>query len=553
MLKLAKMSFSFGTPSSAPATTGLAGGFSFGTNKPATPGFGMTATSQPSTGLFGSTSATPAPAFGTAGFGSTTPAFGSTTTPAFGASTTPAFGTTTNPGFGSTPAFGANSAAPVFGTTTPAFGSTAPTFGTGTSAFGTTTTPAFGTGTAGSNFSLGSNTLGGFGTQPATTSTTGLGLSFGLGTATTQTGFGLLGAAGTATTSSSLFGPKLGTTSLTGTQPSTLGTSSFGLGGVAPATSGIGVTNTTDAKTEPPKQTKLPNEISTTVDSFKEFVKKQKSLSSEVMRVSIKPLHKVAGEAAVLTREAARVCGEVARARCVSRRQRAAAAAALAAADTVLRDNAAPGSELEGMAPPQYVKDLISELEQHLITFRRQMEIADKQMQSTPKLLTEKELTLGIRRMHESLVALAGRLQTVHSQVEEQLRQYKNLRTYILKEPAATFDLLQNHNTSLDQMLQEDVSGKRKFKSTLTGEVNRVSAVLADPRAALGGVHQLAGPTPFSYIGSNLTPITNVDNSATSWPPHSNPPPQTNSTSALLLTGPSSFQLQKPPGKRGKQ
>lgn len=48
-----------------------------------------------------------------------------------------------------------------------------------------------------------------------------------------------------------------------------------------------------DFTAEPPKQTKLPNEISTTVDSFKEFVKKQKSLSSEVMRVSIKPLHKV--------------------------------------------------------------------------------------------------------------------------------------------------------------------------------------------------------------------------------------------------------------------
>lgn len=44
---------------------------------------------------------------------------------------------------------------------------------------------------------------------------------------------------------------------------------------------------------EPPKQTKLPNEIATTVESFKEFVKKQKSLSSDVMRVNTKPLHKV--------------------------------------------------------------------------------------------------------------------------------------------------------------------------------------------------------------------------------------------------------------------
>lgn len=44
---------------------------------------------------------------------------------------------------------------------------------------------------------------------------------------------------------------------------------------------------------DPPKQQKLPNEIMTTVENFKNFVKKQKSLSSEVMRVSIKPLHTV--------------------------------------------------------------------------------------------------------------------------------------------------------------------------------------------------------------------------------------------------------------------
>lgn len=89
--------------------------------RPSTPGFGLTATSQPSTSLFGGNQqeqqqqqSTALPGFGQTAFGTATPAFGA------GAS---AFGTGTS-------AFGATSAAPAFGTTTPAFGATAtPAFG----------------------------------------------------------------------------------------------------------------------------------------------------------------------------------------------------------------------------------------------------------------------------------------------------------------------------------------------------------------------------------------------------------------------------------------
>ncbi|CAB3241459.1 unnamed protein product [Arctia plantaginis] len=352
-------------------------------------------------------------------------------------------------------------------------------------------------------------------------------------------------------------GLKLGTTSVTGAQPSISATQSFGLGGVATSASGIGAANTTaNAKSEPPKQNKLPNEISTTVDSFKEFVKKQKSLSSEVMRVSIKPLHKVSREADATLRAAGALCGDVARGRAHSRRLRAAAAAALAAAEAASRDYTAPGLELEGTAPPHYVKELISELEQQLITFRRQMEVADKQMQSSPKLLTEQELTLGIRRMHESLVALAGRLQAVHTQVEAQKEQYLNLRKYILKDPTNVFDA-PYPTTSLDQILRDAEGNRKKLKSGTVPDLSHNSAVLSDPRAALGNLQHLAGPTPFTYVGSALSPFPTADTTGPSWQPQ----PQSSFNTSLNTSGfgisqtdnTSGFQLQKPPGKRGKQ
>ncbi|XP_053616344.1 nuclear pore complex protein Nup58 isoform X2 [Plodia interpunctella] len=541
------MSFSFGTPSSAPANTGLSGGFNFAA-KPATPGFGLTATTQASTGLFG-TPATSAPTFGSTGFGATTtPKFGAT--PALG--TTPAFGTT--PALGSTPAFGTT---PALGTT-PAFGTT-PALGT-TPAFGTTpalgTTPAFGTTPAlGTNPGFG--TTPALGTTPAFGTTPALGTTPAFGATSTAPAFGT-GTPAFGTATSSAFGSTSLGTGLGGgglnfgassniTAPSTV-TPSLGLGGVAPTT-GVGTTNATDAKSEPPKQTKLPNEISTTVDSFKEFVKKQKSLSSEVMRVSIKPLHKVSREAESTHRLALSERGSATRARAQTRRLRAAAAAALAAADGLNNT----GLELESPAPPVYVKELVSELEQQLISFRRQMDVADKQMQAEPKLLTEQELTLGIRRMHESLVALAGRLQTVHSQVEAQKEQYLNLRKYVLKDPSNVFDT-KSYSTSLDQILKDAESSKKKTKTSNFNNSNDFSfgsAVLTDPRAALGNIQQLAGPTPFNYLTNTLSPFPTADCSGSGWQPTSQPQPTP--TVSFPAAQETSFQLQKPPGKRGKQ
>ncbi|XP_073954450.1 uncharacterized protein [Choristoneura fumiferana] len=572
------MSFSFGAPSSAPASSGLAGGFSFGANKPAASGFGLTATTQ-SSGFFGSTATTSAPAFGaTSAFGaSTTPAFGANTsstfgaaapafgsTSAFGASTTPAFGATAAPAFGATstapafgattatPAFGATSAAPAFGATaTPAFGATSqPAFGaTAAPAFGQSTAPSFGAGlgTGSLNFGTGTSTASSglsFG-NPATTASTGLGGlgGFGFGAASTQNSFGFGTSA--ANTTNSLFGSKLGSTGATTTV-----TPSLGLGGLSQ--SGIGAANTTtgDGKSEPPKQNKLPNEILTNVENFKEFVKKQKSISSDVMRVSSKPLHKVSVEAEATLRQALTLSSGVCRGRCAAGRLRAAAAAALAHAETCARD--ALGTELEGMAPPPYIKEVLSELEQQIITFRRQMEVADKQMQSSPKLLTEQELTLGIRRMHESLVALAGRLQAVHTQVEAQKEQYLNLRKYVLKDSTDVFNSI-SASTSLDQILR-DAEGTRKKTKTGMNDSSLGRAVLSDPRAVLSNISQLAGPTPFSYLGNSLSPFPGHDTSGGSWQPTPAPAPAPLAAPSFAPSQESSgFQLQKPPGKRGKQ
>lgn len=68
----------------------------------------------------------------------------------------------------------------------------------------------------------------------------------------------------------------------------------IGLGGIAPIQP---KSITTSGKTElVPKEQMLPNELQQTVQNFKEFVKKQKSYSSDVARFSIKEFKKVESE-----------------------------------------------------------------------------------------------------------------------------------------------------------------------------------------------------------------------------------------------------------------
>ncbi|XP_065158445.1 nuclear pore complex protein Nup58 [Atheta coriaria] len=584
---------SFGAPQQpsafgAPAQPST--GFSFGTTAPAanTSLFGAPA-QQPVAG-FGAPAAAPAQQPAATGFSFNAPSAAAPTQPAFGASATPTLGTGLGTGFGAntstTPGFGSLGGL----TGTSAGAATGSTFGTsfgtsfGTPAATATSQPAaaapslglsFGTPAASTALPVASSAAPSgfglsFGTPAASTNTTGfslggttstaaptLGLSFGLPAATSTAATGLN--FGTTTTASTgLTGFSLGgfgtpaSTATTALAPATAAVTPapVGLGGVASSTPS---STATAAKTEQaPKEHLLPNEIQQTVDSFKNFVKQQKSYSSDVARCSVKEFRKVESDIDGLNNMLNEVEKQLQVNRNVAEKLKYDTAKGLQQVEMAQRTYDTPiGLQYENTAPLHFFVDLSNQFEREMQNMRLQIESTDKYIKDNGKSapLTHQDLVLGMRRIHEIFVALAGHLQALHTQVESQKEQYLNFRKYMLndstnvfesthKETENTINQIKNFTLKQPPMLS---SGPTPF-----GNVTHPSVVQAAQQSqppayqTTSGFGNTLGTSGFGTgtgFGGTGTSFFGSPSFGTSG------------------FGTSGFQLQKPPtgNKRGKQ
>ncbi|XP_008558370.1 nuclear pore complex protein Nup58 [Microplitis demolitor] len=493
--------FSFSTPTTTTAATGFG---TFGTPKPTT-GFGL------STPAFGSTPVTGSLTFGTA---APTPA---TSAP------------TSNFNFGLTSS-----------TTSPASNLLSNT-GTTTappSLFGTPATSA--TSLTGLNFgALAPSSSVGFG---ATTSAPTTGLNFG----TTTTSASLLGG----TPSVSLFGAKPSGTSIVPTSSTT--SINKGLGGLDVSLNSKGFSHGGNGPTIA-KENLIPNELTQTIESFKEYVKTQKSLSSDIARGSVRPLNRCAEDTASLMEMLTTLGGSVQRDRALADKLKQDTAKALQNAEIAQRTHDTPaGLQYENTAPLMFFIELAENFEQDLMLFRSQIETTEKHIQTmmTPRALTPQELTMAMSKIHESLIAVAGRLQSVHSKVQQQKEQYLNLRKYILKDSTNVFEEIKSNGKSNRHSVGKITigptpfgPGNKSFLSSTTLNTNR--------QPSYGSANSMVWGNPTLPSASNMSLNTSMK------PPTAglnfNPP--LNLTAPLSTSESTScFQLQKPPigNKRGK-
>nr|CAD7454003.1 unnamed protein product [Timema tahoe] len=514
----------FGAPSSiastvlpfgAPTSTGLSFGAPASTTSSGL-SFGAPSVSTTSTGLFGAPTSTV----------STGLSFGIGQTPGlFGAQTSTVSTATSSTGLG-----GGLFSAPTT-SSQPAFpGSTGLTFGAPAS---TETSFSLGALSAASTAPTNTTNAQGLGAKPLGS------LSFGLtpatSGATTSTGLSLGGG--------SLFGVK--------TAATTAAISSVGLGGVDTSQGKPGL-GPKKQEIKAVKENLIPNEIIQTIDAFKSFVKSQKNLSSEISRGSVKPLLKVEEDTASLKNLLSSLSAELVKNKLQADKLKAEIAKCLQNAEMAQRTHETPTAlQFQNTAPLQFFTELAAKFDKDMETLRMEIENAEKHINSlsharaitpqeieSPLLVTE--LTAAMRMLHDTFVALAGRLQTVHNAVEVQKERFLDLRRYFLKDTS-------------------DVFGSQTKPS--------VEKVRPPPGVT-------PGPSPFSALGSQSgyglifsTPLDSQNINSLGWSGVANPQPSFNLGGTLsgsgafspmktpLITDTSSFQLQKPPlgNKRNKR
>lgn len=101
------------------------------------------------------------------------------------------------------------------------------------------------------------------------------------------------------------------------------------------------------------------------------------------------------------------------------------------------------------------------------------------------------DLSSGMKRLHESFVALAGGLQAIHNQVELQKEQYLHFRKY-------------NFNDD------KNVFAKPLSESASTSSIQKVIKYLP-PRVEFG-------PTPFNSVTSTSFALNNLQNQPPGYP-----------------------------------
>lgn len=199
------------------------------------------------------------------------------------------------------------------------------------------------------------------------------------------------------------------------------------------------------------KETQVPIQIMQSVEEFKNYMKNQKTTSSEITRSTDRKLKTVTDEIQRLSCSIQEASNTVDTNRSIIKHLRNETAKVIENADMAQRTHETPsGLQFENTLPQIYFKELIQRYETDLLNLKHQVELTEKHLQSlaNPQNFSAQDLKRGLQQIHECFIALAGRVQDAHTKVENQKEQYLQLRKFILRDSTNVFVTVDQEPTS---------------------------------------------------------------------------------------------------------
>ncbi|KAL7037260.1 hypothetical protein ACKWTF_009140 [Chironomus riparius] len=212
-----------------------------------------------------------------------------------------------------------------------------------------------------------------------------------------------------------------------------------------------------EGKVEVAKETHVPSQIVQSIEEFKTYVKNQKTISSEIARSSDRKLKTVTDEIQRMNCVLQETSNNIDNNNSALRHLRNETAKIIENADMAQRTHETPVAlQFENVMPQIYFKDLIQKYETDLLNLKQQVELTEKHLQSlaNPQMFSAEDLKKGLQQLHESFIALAGRLQEAHSKVETQKTKYLELRKVMLRDTTNVFEEKESTSGNKDSRIQ---------------------------------------------------------------------------------------------------